>query len=51
MHAKTKRNASAGGSAFGGEIFQAGDFVAAITQYTPDKGFQMVRYYHSTFRG
>jgi hypothetical protein len=36
MHAKTKRNF---------EIFSAEDFIAAITQHIPDKGFQMVRYY------
>ena len=36
MHAKTKRNF---------EIFSAEEFIAAITQHIPDKGFQMVRYY------
>jgi len=36
MHAKTKRNY---------EIFSAEDFIAAITQHIPEKGFQMVRYY------
>ena len=36
MHAKTKRNF---------EIFSAEDFIAAVTQHIPDKGFQMVRYY------
>ena len=36
MHAKTKRNF---------EIFDAEEFIAAITQHIPDKGFQMVRYY------
>ena len=36
MHAKTKRNY---------EIFTAEEFIAAITQHIPDKGFQMVRYY------
>lgn len=36
MHAKTKRNF---------EVFSAGDFIAAITQHIPEKGFQMVRYY------
>jgi len=36
MHAKTKRNF---------EVFSAEDFIAAITQHIPDKGFQMVRYY------
>lgn len=36
MHAKTKRNF---------EIFSAEDFIAAITQHIPEKGFQMVRYY------
>ena len=36
MHAKTKGNF---------EIFSAEDFIAAITQHIPDKGFQMVRYY------
>jgi hypothetical protein len=36
MHANTKRNF---------EIFPAQDFIAAITQHIPDKGFQMVRYY------
>ena len=36
MHAKTKRNF---------EIFAAEEFIAAITQHIPDKGFQMVRYY------
>ena len=36
MHAKTKRNF---------EVFTSGDFIAAITQHIPDKGFQMVRYY------
>jgi len=36
MHAKTKRNF---------EIFTAEEFIAAITQHIPDKGFQMVRYY------
>ncbi len=34
MHAKTKRNF---------EIFSAEEFIAAITQHIPDKGFQMVR--------
>ena len=38
MHANTKRNF---------EIFSAQDFIAAITQHIPDKGFQMVRYYGS----
>ena len=36
MHAKTKRNF---------EIFSAEEFIAAITQHIPDKGFQMVHYY------
>ena len=27
------------------EVFSAEDFIAAITQHIPDKGFQMVRYY------
>lgn len=36
MHAKTKRNF---------EVFSAEDFIAAITQHIPEKGFQMVRYY------
>jgi hypothetical protein len=27
------------------EVFKAHDFIAAITQHIPDKGFQMVRYY------
>jgi len=27
------------------EVFTAGEFIAAITQHIPDKGFQMVRYY------
>jgi hypothetical protein len=36
MHAKTRRNF---------EIFTAEEFIAAITQHIPDKGFQMVRYY------
>jgi hypothetical protein len=36
MHANTKRNF---------EVFSAGEFIAAITQHIPDKGFQMVRYY------
>ena len=36
MHAKTKRNF---------EIFSAEEFIAAITQHIPDKGFQMVRHY------
>lgn len=36
MHAKTNRNF---------EIFSAEDFIAAITQHIPEKGFQMVRYY------
>jgi len=35
-HANTKRNF---------EVFTAQDFIAAITQHIPDKGFQMVRYY------
>ncbi len=35
-HANTKRNF---------EVFSAADFIAAITQHIPDKGFQMVRYY------
>ena len=35
-HANTKRNF---------EVFSAQDFIAAITQHIPDKGFQMVRYY------
>jgi len=35
-HASTKRNF---------EVFSAQDFIAAITQHIPDKGFQMVRYY------
>ena len=39
MHAKTKRNF---------EIFSAEEFIAAITQHIPDKGFQMVRYYPVT---
>jgi len=33
MHAKTKCNF---------EIFSAEEFIAAITQHIPDKGFQMV---------
>jgi hypothetical protein len=33
MHAKTKRNF---------EIFSAEEFIAAITQHIPDKGFQML---------
>ncbi len=33
MHAKTKRNF---------EIFSAQEFIAAITQHIPDKGFQML---------
>ena len=33
---KTKRNF---------EVYKAHDFIAAITQHIPDKGFQMVRYY------
>ena len=36
MHAKTKRNV---------EIFSAEEFIAAITQHIPGKGFPMVRYY------
>ncbi len=36
MHAKTKRNF---------EVFSAEEFIAAITEHIPDKGFQMVRYY------
>ena len=36
MHAKTKRNF---------EVFSAEEFIAAITQHIPDKGFQMVRDY------
>jgi len=36
MHAKTKRNF---------EIFSAEEFIAAITPYIPEKGFQMVRSY------
>jgi len=36
MNAKTRRNF---------EIFSAEEFIAAITQHIPDKGFQMVRYY------
>ena len=36
MNAKTRRNF---------EIFTAEEFIAAITQHIPDKGFQMVRYY------
>jgi len=40
------RNFSAtGGSAFGGEVFNPCDFIAAITQHIPDKSFQLVRYY------
>ena len=39
MHAKTKRNF---------EVFSAEDFIAAITQHIPEKGFQMVRYYPVT---
>ena len=39
MHAKTKRNF---------EIFSAEEFIAAITQHIPVKGFQMVRYPFST---
>jgi hypothetical protein len=35
-HANTKRNF---------EVFSAQEFIAAITQHIPDKGFQMVRYY------
>lgn len=27
------------------EVFQAGEFIAAVTQHIPGKGFQMVRYY------
>ena len=36
MNAKIKRNC---------QVFSACDFIAAITQHTPDKRFQMVRYY------
>lgn len=36
LHAKTRRNF---------EVFSAEEFIAAITQHIPDKGFQMVRYY------
>jgi hypothetical protein len=55
MHAKTKRKLpfasltparSCRPSPFGRlKIFSAEDFIAAITQHIPDKGFQMVRYY------
>lgn len=27
------------------EVFEAEEFIAAVTQHIPDKGFQMVRYY------
>ncbi len=30
------------------EVFTPCDFIAAITQHIPDKGFQMVRYYPVT---
>jgi hypothetical protein len=36
MNHKTHRNF---------EVYSATDFIAAITQHIPDKGFQMVRYY------
>jgi hypothetical protein len=49
MHSKTKRNPSTSLGTLslskGFEVFSAEDFIAAITQHIPDKGFQMVRYY------
>ena len=49
MHAKTKRNPSTPLGTLslskGFEVFTSGEFIAAITQHIPDKGFQMVRYY------
>jgi hypothetical protein len=34
-----------GGNKKNFEVFSAEEFIAAITQHTPDKSFQMARYY------
>ena len=39
----THRKAKGGRKNF--KIFDAGEFIAAITQHIPDKSFQLVRYY------